>query len=55
MHIIVITGRPLNDARDLALQKGALELLQKPFSKESLMELVNKVEYEKIHGPARPG
>jgi len=42
MRIIVITGRAPNDARDLALQKGALGMLQKPFSEESLLELLNK-------------
>jgi len=42
IHVIAITGRPSNDARDLALEKGALGLLQKPFSEESLLELLNK-------------
>jgi two-component system, LuxR family, response regulator FixJ len=44
IQIIMITGRAQNDARDLALQKGALGMLQKPFSEESLFELLNKVE-----------
>jgi two-component system, LuxR family, response regulator FixJ len=44
MHVVVITGRAPEDARDLALQKGALGLLQKPFSEESLLEILTKAE-----------
>ena len=43
MFVIVITGQAQADARDLALQKGAVGFLQKPFSEESLLELFDKV------------
>ena len=42
MAVIVITGQTQADTRDLALEKGAVGFLQKPFSEESLMELVHK-------------
>jgi FixJ family two-component response regulator len=42
MRFIVITGHAQNDAKDIALQKGTLGLLQKPFSQESLLELVGR-------------
>ena len=42
MPVIIITGKAQADTRDLALQKGALGFLQKPFSDESLLELVNQ-------------
>jgi two-component system, LuxR family, response regulator FixJ len=45
MRIVVITGRAPDDARELALRKGTLGLLQKPFSEESLLELLNSAEY----------
>ena len=41
MPVILITGQTLADTRDLAMQKGALGFLQKPFSEESLLELLN--------------
>jgi FixJ family two-component response regulator len=41
MPVIMITGQTQADTRDLALQKGAVGFLQKPFSEESLLELVN--------------
>lgn len=41
MSVIVITGHAQADARDLAIQKGAVGFLQKPFSEESLLELLN--------------
>lgn len=41
-RVIVITGQTQADSRDIALQKGALGFLQKPFSEESLIELVNQ-------------
>jgi len=40
MRVIIITGQPQADNRDMALEKGALGFLQKPFSEESLLELV---------------
>jgi FixJ family two-component response regulator len=42
MSVVIITGQTQADTRDLALQKGAIGFLQKPFSEESLLELVNK-------------
>jgi two-component system, LuxR family, response regulator FixJ len=50
MPVIIITGQADSQARELALQNGAVGYLQKPFSAESLMELVHKQETEK---PAR--
>ena len=42
MRVIVITGQAQEGSRDMALQKGALGFLQKPFSEESLLELVEQ-------------
>jgi FixJ family two-component response regulator len=42
MPAIVITGYAQADARDIAMQKGAIGFLQKPFSAESLLELLEK-------------
>jgi two-component system, LuxR family, response regulator FixJ len=42
MPVIIITGLAQADARDMALQMGAIGFLQKPFSEESLLELVAK-------------
>ncbi len=42
LFIVVITGQAQADARDIALQKGAIGFLQKPFSGESLLELLQK-------------
>jgi FixJ family two-component response regulator len=42
MPVIIITGQTQADTRDLALQRGALGFLQKPFSDESLLELVTQ-------------
>jgi len=38
----VITGQTQTDTRELALQKGAVGFLQKPFSAESLLELITQ-------------
>ena len=40
MPVIIITGQPQANSRDLALKKGALGFLQKPFSEDSLLELI---------------
>lgn len=42
MSVIIITGQTQADSRDLAMKKGALGFLQKPFSEESLMELIGE-------------
>jgi two-component system, LuxR family, response regulator FixJ len=44
MTVIIVTGRADSSARDLAMQNGAAGYLQKPFSADSLMELVHKEE-----------
>jgi two-component system, LuxR family, response regulator FixJ len=49
MPVIIITGQADSQAREFALREGAVGYLQKPFSEESLMELVHKQE----SGPAR--
>jgi FixJ family two-component response regulator len=46
MPVIVITGQAQADARDLAMEKGAIGFLQKPFSEESLLELIQKTNDE---------
>ena len=40
MPVIVITGQFLSDDRDTAMQKGAVGFLHKPFTFESLQELL---------------
>jgi FixJ family two-component response regulator len=42
MQVIIITGQPQADNRNTALAGGALGFLQKPFSEESLLELVKQ-------------
>ena len=42
MPVIVVTGQTLADTRDLAMKRGALGFLQKPFSAESLLELIGQ-------------
>jgi two-component system response regulator FixJ len=44
MPVIVITGHADSTARDMAMRNGAAGYLQKPFSGESLLELVHKLE-----------
>jgi FixJ family two-component response regulator len=44
MPVIIITGHSDSDARDRAMKAGAGGFLRKPFSEESLMELVGKLE-----------
>lgn len=45
MPVIMITGQPQADSRDIALHMGALGFLQKPFNHESLLELINKYDH----------
>jgi len=42
MPVILITGQTQADSRNLALQRGALGFLQKPFSDASLMDLLKE-------------
>jgi two-component system, LuxR family, response regulator FixJ len=46
MPVILITGRSDPEARDLAIRRGASGYLNKPFSGESLLELVRKLELD---------
>jgi two-component system, LuxR family, response regulator FixJ len=46
MSVIIVTGQASSDARDRAMQSGALGYLQKPFSAESLLELVDKQDLD---------
>jgi len=40
MPVIVITGRTQADSLDIALKRGAIGFLQKPFSEQSLLDLI---------------
>ena len=42
MRVIIVTGQPQADNRNLALAGGALGFLLKPFGEESLLELVRQ-------------
>jgi FixJ family two-component response regulator len=44
MCVIIISGQASCNARDRAMEYGAIGYLQKPFSAESLLELVRKQE-----------
>jgi FixJ family two-component response regulator len=46
MSVIVITGQPHSGDRAEAMKKGAVGFLQKPFSQESLFELLDKLSEE---------
>ncbi len=46
MPVILITGQTHAESRDMAMQKGAVGFLQKPFSEESLLELITKNEVD---------
>jgi len=46
MPVIIVTGHVDSHARDQAMQRGAAGFLQKPFSEESLLELVQKRNLE---------
>lgn len=47
MPVIIITGHAKSDDRQRAIQSGAVGYLQKPFSEESLMEVLHKQDLEK--------
>jgi FixJ family two-component response regulator len=44
MPVIIVTGHADSSGRGLAMQRGAVGYLQKPFSGDSLLELVHKQE-----------
>lgn len=46
MPVILITGQTEADFRDMAMQKGAVGFLQKPFNEASLMGLIESLENE---------
>lgn len=46
MPVILITGRTEGFTRDIALQKGAVGFLQKPFNEKSLLDLIEALEQE---------
>jgi len=46
MPVILITGQTSGDTRDVALQKGAIGFLQKPFNEQSLLDLVELPQME---------
>ncbi len=47
MPVIIITGQPYPKTRELAIENGAVGYLQKPFSGDSLLEIIGKLEPEK--------
>jgi len=47
MPVVIITGQPYPKTRELAVENGAAGYLQKPFSGESLLELLRKREQDK--------
>jgi FixJ family two-component response regulator len=47
MPVIMVTAQEHTFAKALALQQGAAGYFQKPFSVESLLELVHKMEADK--------
>lgn len=46
MPVILITGQTEADSRDVAMQKGAVGFLQKPFNEASLLGLIESLENE---------
>jgi FixJ family two-component response regulator len=42
--VIIVTGQTQDDSRDLALERGAVGFLQKPFSDLSLLDLIKEQE-----------
>ena len=44
MPVILITGHAQADTRELALQRGAIGFLQKPFNGRSLLDLIESAE-----------
>jgi two-component system response regulator FixJ len=44
MPVIVVTGQSQAYSRDEALERGAVGFLQKPFSEQSLLELIEEHE-----------
>ena len=46
MPVILITGNAKHDTLDMAMQRGAVGFLQKPFVARSLLEIIDAQEYE---------
>ncbi|MDH4242006.1 MAG: response regulator [Phycisphaerae bacterium] len=44
MPVIVITGQTQADSREIAMQRGAVGFLQKPFNEQSLLDLIEAQE-----------
>jgi FixJ family two-component response regulator len=47
MPVILITGRADSSSRDLAMDRGAVGFLQKPFLERSLMSLIEELQNQK--------
>lgn len=47
MPVILISGRTEGYSRDIALQRGAVGFLQKPFNEQTLLDLIQEVEEER--------
>ena len=47
MRVIAITGQTEVDTRDIAMERGAVGFLQKPFHERSLLELIGGEEEER--------
>jgi FixJ family two-component response regulator len=44
MPVILITGQTESSSRDLAMDRGAVGFLQKPFLEKSLMSLIEELQ-----------
>lgn len=44
MPVILITGQPNLDIRDMAMDRGAAGFLQKPFLEKSLLQQIEKIQ-----------
>jgi len=48
MPVILITGQADSSSRDLAMDRGAVGFLQKPFLERSLMSLIEELQNQKV-------
>jgi len=48
MPVILITGQADSSSRDLAMDRGAIGFLQKPFLERSLMSLIEELQNQKV-------